>query len=204
VRLARAADPERLLAFWFEEAGPAKWFSGGTAFDSRVRRLYGPLVHALDAELALSRTVLAHPWIVNAATTLALILALDQFPRHVFRGSNRAFALDRYAVEAAHLAVEFDYDLVLPPAQRAFIYLPFSHSETLADQAFGVSLCETRLDDDEAGRSNVRHARAHRDVIARFGRFPHRNAALGRPATPEETAFLDAGGYAPGAGRRAK
>jgi len=200
MRATAAIDPGRVLDFWFDEAGPSRWFTADPAFDARVRRLFGPLVHRLDAELSVSGTVLDQPWITRADTALALVIALDQFPRNVFRGSNRAFALDPFAAETAYLAVEFGYDLDVPEPLRAFFYMPFMHSEHLEDQALGVALCRARL---PADTSTLRHAEAHRDLIARFGRFPHRNAALGRNSTLEEEAFLAEGGYAPGARRRA-
>jgi uncharacterized protein (DUF924 family) len=111
----------------------------------------------------------------------------------MFRGESRAFATDRLARTAAVLATQREWDLRIPEPMRQFFYLPFLHAETVPDQDRGVCLILARM--PETGAENLLHARAHREVIRRFGRFPHRNAALGRTTTPEEAAFLEAGGY---------
>lgn len=189
--------PDEILEFWFERAGPKAWFAVDPAFDARVRRLFAPLVFALERE----RDVADHPWMGGPEGALALILALDQFPRNIWRGTPKAFALDAKGLSAARIAVEAGYDWVFEPDRRAFVYMPFMHSERMEDQDACVALCEARLGEDSG---TARHARAHRELIARFGRFPHRNAILGRVSTPEEAAFLEDGGYAPGAKRPAK
>lgn len=199
---AEATDPGDILAFWFDEAGPRRWFAADPVFDGKVRRRFARFVHQADAFLNRHGSVMAHPWIMRADMALALLIAIDQFPRNIFRGSNRAFSLDPYAAEGARAAVEFGYDLDLPDEARAFVYMPLMHAEDLEDQELCVALCEARLPADDA--NTLRHARAHRDVIRRFGRFPHRNALLGRPSTPDEAAYLSAGGYRPGARRPAK
>ena len=179
-----AASPgaaSEVVAFW-REAGPAKWFRGGDAFDAACRERLGPAHHA-----AARREL--DGWIETAEGALALLLLLDQIPRNIFRGSAHAFATDGLARHFALRALDAGHDAACEPALRAFFYLPFEHAESLADQARSVALFEA------LGDANYRdYAHAHRDVIARFGRFPHRNAALGRDTTPAEQAWLDAGG----------
>ena len=170
-----------VVAFW-REAGPARWFGGGAAFDAQCReRLLPP--HLLAARRELDG------WQATAEGALALLLLLDQIPRNVFRGSAHAFATDPLARAFAARAVAAGHDQAFEPALRAFFYLPFEHSEDPADQARSLALFEAMGD-----ANYLRYARDHCDVIARFGRFPHRNAALGRDTTAEEQAWLDAGG----------
>lgn len=195
--MIRPLDPEDVLEFWFEKAGPKRWFSVDPVFDAAMRRRFGAACHALRRLAGVS----AHPWLVEPESALALVILLDQAPRNVWRGSNAAFSLDRLGLEAAEVMVAASFDWALPEARRAFAYMPFMHSEDLEDQALCVALCEERLPGDD---STLRHARAHMDLIVQFGRFPHRNAALGRQSTPAELAFLEGGGYAPGAKRPAK
>ena len=195
--MTRPLDPEDILEFWFEQAGPKRWFSVDPVFDAAMRRRFGPACHALRRLDGVAR----HPWLVEPDSALALVILLDQAPRNVWRGSNAAFSLDRLGLEAAEAIVAAGFDWALPEARRAFAYMPFMHSEDLEHQALCVALCEDRLPNDDA---TLRHARAHMDLIVRFGRFPHRNAALGRRSTPAEIAFLEGGGYAPGAKRPAK
>lgn len=180
-----------ILAFWFDEAGPKCWFGGGPAFDAEVRRRFGGLAHGFRT----LRSVRGHDWLEQPDRALALVLVLDQFPRNIWRGSNAAFALDRLGLEAARAMLDAGHDLRIADDRRAFAYMPFMHSESLANQALCVRLCEERL---PKGNDTARHARAHRDIIARFGRFPYRNAVLGRANTPEEAAWLDTDGYRPG------
>jgi uncharacterized protein (DUF924 family) len=189
--------PEDVLDFWFEQAGPKAWFAVDAAFDARVRRILGPACHGF----LQTRSVIDHPWMVEPESALALVIVLDQAPRNVWRGSNAAFKLDPLAREAAMAMLDAGFDWALPKERRAFVYLPFSHSEDIEDQALAVLMCEERLGADS---ENTRHARAHMDVIARFGRFPHRNAVLGRTPRAEEVRFLEEGGYAPGLKRSAK
>jgi uncharacterized protein (DUF924 family) len=184
--------PDDVLAFWFDEASPDQWFGGGPAFDAIVRRRFSGLVFALTD----MKTVADHPWLDGPERALALIIALDQFPRNIWRGTPKAFSLDPLGLEAARTAVEAGWDLKLDEAKRAFVYMPFMHSEALADQELCVSLSETRISETS---DTAHHAREHRDVIARFGRFPHRNRTLDRPSTASEIAFLSSGGCNPGA-----
>lgn len=132
-------------------------------------------------------------WINAAPTALALMILLDQFPRNMFRADPRAFATDAKVLGLAKDALEMGHDLSIQEPERQFFYLPFMHSEDLADQTRAIELIETRM--PQTGQGNVIHARAHAEIIRRFGRFPYRNADLGRDMTAEEQAFLDAGGY---------
>lgn len=172
---------QEVLRFW-QEAGMGKWFGGGPAFDEECRAAF------LDAHFAASRREYEH-WMDDADGALALVLLLDQIPRNVFRASAHSYATDPLALHCATRAIAAGYDEQVDPALRFFLYLPFEHSEQLQDQDRAVELF-TAL-----GNANLLgYAKAHRDVIARFGRFPHRNAALGRSNTPDEQAWLDAGG----------
>jgi uncharacterized protein (DUF924 family) len=176
-----AVTAAQVVAFW-RDAGPGKWFRGGDAFDAACRERLG------DAHYAAARREF-DGWSSTAEGALALLLLLDQIPRNIFRGSGHAFATDGLARHFARLAVDAGHDAAFEPALRAFFYLPFEHSEALADQDRSVALFAA------LGDANYRdYAFAHRDIIVRFGRFPHRNAALGRETTPEEQAWLDAGG----------
>jgi uncharacterized protein (DUF924 family) len=176
-----------VLLFWFgpaaERGKPHKrWFTKSEAFDREVRERFLPLYEeAAAGKLAQLKE--------TAADCLALTLVLDQFPRNMFRGTARAFATDALALEAARHAVAQGFDRALLPVERLFVYLPFEHSETLADQDRSCEL--TRALDAYPETNDVyRYAVLHRDIIRRFGRFPHRNAILGRASTPEELEFL--------------
>lgn len=179
--MTEAVTPAAVLAFW-RDAGPGKWFRGGEAFDAECRDRLGAAHHA-----AACREL--DGWAATAQGALALLLLLDQIPRNIFRGSAHAYATDGLARHFAARALDAGHDAAFEPALRAFFYLPFEHSEALADQDRSVALFAALGD---AGYRD--YATAHREVIARFGRFPHRNAALGRDTTPAEQAWLDAGG----------
>jgi len=176
---------ERLLSFWFgdgwQSAAPEprpEWFKPNPDFDGEIARLFGAEV---ERAMADGFSELAE----GAHGSLALILLLDQFPRNLFRGTARAFATDGRALAVARQALERGFDAALPPVMRLFVYLPFEHSEDLADQERSVALFRA------LGNAEwLDYAVRHRDIVARFGRFPHRNAALGRPTTAEEAAFL--------------
>jgi uncharacterized protein (DUF924 family) len=173
--------PGDIIAFW-RDAGPSHWFRKDEAFDRDFRERF------LAMHEAAARGEL-DGWIRSAEGALALCLLLDQFPRNAFRGAPRMFATDAKAREAARAAVEAGFDAQVEEPLRPFFYLPFMHSERLEDQDLCVELSSS------VGEDTQRFARHHRDIIARFGRFPHRNAVLGRPTTPEEQQFLDAGGF---------
>ncbi|MCY4260146.1 MAG: DUF924 domain-containing protein, partial [Rhodobacteraceae bacterium] len=132
-------------------------------------------------------------WLTDSSSGLALLILLDQFPRNMFRGSAKAFASDARARRNASLMIERDLDLALPPERRHFVYLPFMHSEDPADQDRCIKFIRERM--AENGEENLLHARAHKEIIHRFGRFPYRNQALGRINTREEDDWLKGGGY---------
>lgn len=176
---ATSAD---VLRFW-REAGPDKWFKKDAAFDSEITKRFLPLWE-MGAAGKLSA------WEADAESALALVIVLDQFPRNMFRGDARAFATDSIARDVTRRAIARGFDQAVPADQRSFFYLPFEHSEEIADQERCMALTTATGDADL-----VKWARIHADIIRRFGRFPHRNAALGRMTTPEEQAFLDTGGF---------
>ncbi len=185
--------PETLLAFWFAE-GPdtfrQAWFQRDDAFDAEIGARFGTLVAAArGGDLA--------SWAGSPEGALGLAILLDQFPRNLFRGSAEAFAADAMMRDIARDAVlARRFDLALTPTQRVFLYLPFEHSEAMADQDLSVALFEGLRDDPRhaAPGGAIDYAWRHRAVVVRFGRFPHRNAALGRESTPAERAWLEAGG----------
>ncbi|OJU92418.1 MAG: hypothetical protein BGO13_08860 [Burkholderiales bacterium 66-5] len=170
--------PARVLAFWFEESSAQQWFAKDDAFDAAIRTRFTAL-HAQAARGELWR------WRVDAPGRLAEIIVLDQFSRNLHRGSGAAFAQDAVALVLAQELVAQALDRHLPVAQRAFAYLPYMHSESLAVQHESIRLYEAL-----AQPGNLDFAYQHRDIVARFGRYPHRNAALGRESTAEEIAFL--------------
>ena len=178
--LAGSAD---VVNFW-REAGADKWFAKDTAFDDEIRRRF------LSTYEAAARGKLA-AWEQNAEGALALLILLDQFPRNMFRGQARAFATDPLARAITAHAIVRGFDAQVPAELRAFFYVVFEHAENLADQEHGIALYTAAGDTEGLKWANI-----HADIIRRFGRFPHRNAALGRTTTPEEQAFLDGGGFA--------
>lgn len=176
------ATPQGVLGFW-RDAGPSRWFRKDAAFDEQFRDRF------LTAHEAARRGEL-DDWAGDAHGALALLLLLDQFPRNAFRNTPRMFDSDAKARDIARQAVRAGFDTQVEADLRNFFYLPFMHSEQLADQDLGVEL--TRALGDEP----LRYAIMHRDIIEKFGRFPHRNALLGRATTPDEQRFLDNGGFA--------
>ena len=173
-----------VLQFWFDQANRRTWFEASTELDELVRRRLGPF-YAEAAEGRLSA------WKGDADGALALCVLFDQVPRNIFRGSPRAFATDPWARAVARHILASGFDRLYPTDDhRLFSYLPFEHSEDLEDQRLGLQLFTLRTAD---GRS-ARHASRHLEIIARFGRFPHRNAVLGRPSTAAELAFLKKSG----------
>jgi len=181
------AHPADITGFW-RSAGPKRWFAKSAAFDDAIRLKFEPVHHAA-ARGQYDR------WIETPEGALALLILLDQFPRNLYRGSAHAFATDPKARAIARAAIERGHDRQTEPEIRPFFYLPFEHSEDPIDQALSVALCAALLrETGDPGAANW--AKSHADIIARFGRFPHRNASLGRETTPEEQAFLDEGGFA--------
>ena len=173
-------DPRHVVEFW-REAGPAKWFARDDAFDASFRDGFA------DTHWAAARRELEH-WMETADGALALLLLLDQFPRNCFRRSGHAYATDPLARHYAARAVEAGLDARVDLALRVFMYLPFEHSEDMDDQRRSVELVRGLSEE------YMKYAVAHLEVIERFGRFPHRNRELGRVNTPDEQAWLDAGG----------
>jgi uncharacterized protein (DUF924 family) len=174
--------PADVVAFW-REVGPDRWFNKDTAFDDEIRRRFLAL-HEAAAAGKLTE------WEGSAEGALALLILLDQFPRNMFRGQTRAFATDPLARAVASRAILNGFDGAFPDL-RSFFYLPFEHSEDLKDQERGLTLYKASGDTD-----GLKWAEIHADIIHRFGRFPHRNAILGRVSTPQEQKFLDDGGFA--------
>jgi uncharacterized protein (DUF924 family) len=167
-----------VLAFWFGELVPEAWFRKDETVDTAIRDQF------LELHEWLARTPLPEVQTVPKAA-LAAVIALDQFPRNMFRGTARAFATDPLALGIARQAVASRLDAGLRVPERLFLYLPFEHSEDASDQARSVELIGSL-----GNAEHARYALAHKATIDRFGRFPHRNAILGRPSTLEEIAFL--------------
>ena len=174
------ATPREILDFWFKEIPSERWFRSDPAFDAAIRARFEESWRA-GGDGAFSG------WIETKEGALALILLLDQFPRNMFRGKAEAFATDAAAREAARHAIARGFDLEVPAAARSFFYLPLSHSESLSDQEDCVRLTRERLGETDV---TYPYTLRHRAAIARFGRFPARNAALGRDSSSEEIAFM--------------
>ncbi|MBI1393490.1 MAG: DUF924 family protein [Alphaproteobacteria bacterium] len=173
------------MSFWFAAARPVDWFRRSAAFDARVRQNFAVLhdVAAAGAWPALE----SFP-----RGALAFVIVLDQFSRNLHRDDPRAFSSDPLARAVARRAIARRFDLAVPARERAFFYMPFMHAETIADQDLSLRLFRTRRNDP----LQLGHAREHASIILRFGRFPHRNAILGRASTPAERQFLRNGGFA--------
>ncbi len=179
---------DEILEFWFGKgsgaaAGEKLWFSADPAFDRLCSAQF-----LVDHERAAAG-LLDH-WQNDARSCLALVLLLDQLPRNMFRNTSRAFASDKKAREAARCAVVRGYDRELPPVQRVFFYLPFEHSEYLTDQRLSLRLQRVLAEESPDCAGFVKYAEGHCATIECFGRFPHRNAILGRASTPQELEFL--------------
>ena len=187
---ALPADAQAVLDFWFGAAGSPEhgslrefWFRKSEATDREIAQRFGPLIErALRGELT--------DWAAQPASALAHILLLDQFTRNTWRDTPRAFAGDARALRAATAMVGARQDEALPPAQRSFVYLPFEHAEGIAMQDEAVRLFTRLAAEAPETRDMLAYAHKHRGVVQRFGRFPHRNAILGRQSTAEELAFL--------------
>lgn len=170
-----------VIRFW-REAGPQRWFKKDPGFDAELKALFESTHHA-------AATGALDHWAESADGCLALLILLDQLPRNAWRGSGHMFATDGKALAVARTSVDAGFDRQVDDTLRAFFYMPFMHSESLVDQELCVALCADLPD-------NLRFAIVHRDIIQRFGRFPHRNDALGRTTTQEEQRFLEEGGFA--------
>jgi uncharacterized protein (DUF924 family) len=196
----RPATPaERLLLFWFgalsdgfaDSTHRARWFSGGVEFDNSCRVEFSSLAtQAANGDL--------EHWLDEPRSRLAYVLLCDQIPRNIYRGEALAFATDGAALIAARTGIEAGMDRALAYDERNFCYLPFEHSESLVDQHTSVGLFMNLCDDTPEGfrdrtGSSLRYARQHRNIVQRFGRFPHRNKVLGRKSSAAELAFLQDG-----------
>jgi uncharacterized protein (DUF924 family) len=175
-----------ILDFWIEETGPEGWYNGSEELDARIQERFGEVWDKAAAGEF-------NDWGCDKEAALALIVLLDQFPRNMFRGLDKAFSTDRKALCVAKKAIDKGFDLLVPEPQRQFFYMPLMHSESLTDQERCVRLMKTRM--PETGAQNLVHARVHREVIRQFGRFPYRNSALKREMTAQEAAYLNNGGY---------
>jgi uncharacterized protein (DUF924 family) len=178
--------PEDVLGFWLDEVGPSGWYASSDALDQTIRDRFEPAWNgAMEGRHAL--------WLTYPSGALAYVILLDQFPRNMFRNSGKAFASDKFALAAAKQAIGKGWDMKIDEPARQFFYMPLMHSENLSDQDRCVRLMADRMPSE--GGSNLLHARAHREVIRTFGRFPYRNDALSRAFTPSERSYVDGGGY---------
>lgn len=187
---SETTTPRDVIDFW-RDAGFKRWFSKDDAFDAAIRERFGQL------HQAATRGELNH-WSGDPHGALALVLLLDQFSRNLYRGDPRTYAADDQARALCERALEAGFDRQVEPELSLFFHVPFLHSERLSDQERAVQLFEQRARENGLGEGDqsLKSAREHRDIIQRFGRFPHRNAILGRESTAEELAFLASGGFA--------
>ena len=171
--------PQEILDFWFSDEVRKLWFKSTPEFDALLRERFETLwMRAQQGEL--------DDWLQSATGCLALVIVLDQFPLNMFRGQAQSFASEAQSREVARLAIDKGFDRDLDPRSRAFLYMPFMHSEVLADQQLALQLfAQPGLED------NLRFARHHHDIIEKFGRLPHRNKALGRESSESEIAYLN-------------
>lgn len=178
--------PDTLIDFWLNEVGPKGWYMPGDGLDQTILDRYQNLwAEAADGGLAA--------WQINPRSMLAYLILTDQFPRNMFRDTGKAFSTDRLARAAAKHALDAGFDLRIAEPERQFFYLPLMHSECITDQDRCVRLMLERM--PETGAENLRHAKAHREVIRRYGRFPTRNAALERSSSQSEQIYLSSNGY---------
>jgi len=178
--------PEAVLNFWLDDTGPEGWYTGSEALDASIRdRFKAGWDGAMDGRYGL--------WLTYPSGALAYIILLDQFPRNMFRGTSKSFASDGVALAAAKQAIHWGWDLRIDEPARQFFYLPLMHSENLCDQDRCIRLMKERM--PGTGASNLLHAKAHRQVIREFGRFPYRNDVLERASTEAELAYVSSGGY---------
>lgn len=182
-----------ILGTWFDELGEASWFAPSAAVDDLIRARFSRLYEEMTADAEALDL-----WLFNPDTSLAAVILLDQMPRNMFRGTARSFASDRLALKLSTHAIARGHDLETEVARRGFYYLPFEHSERLEDQDLAVRYFRERADVGES----LRYAEIHREIIQKFGRFPHRNSILGRMSTAEEIAYLENGGHDFGATAR--
>jgi uncharacterized protein (DUF924 family) len=181
----KRATPKQIIDFWLNDVGPVGWYEADQKVDQQIITRF---MSTYDAAVA----GLIDDWRDTAQGSLALLLLLDQFSRNMFRGNAKSFVSDPLAREIARSAIAKDQDLEIKGPEQQFFFLPFTHSEQLDDQDFGVSAVRTRSYNNS---DDALHARAHRDIIRTFGRFPFRNQALNRVSSVDELAFMNDGGY---------
>lgn len=169
-----SAWADDVLHFWFDHIGPDRWFDSGPEIDAEIRERFEPLWHSMKAEKAIF-------FVTSPREALAAVILFDQFPRNIFRHEADAFATDLLALEIAKLAIGAGFQGKLDQQQKQFLYMPFMHSENIADQEMSVELFDALGD-----AVPLQFAIQHRDIVKRFGRFPHRNEVLGRETLPEE------------------
>ena len=178
--------PDKILGFWLNETDSKQWYNSSKRLDSIIlREFYPTWVSIMDGKFGM--------WLTYPSGSLAYILVLDQFSRNMFRGSSKAFSSDYVALAAAKQAIKHKFDLAIDEPGRQFFYLPLMHSESLQDQERCIRLMHERMPVE--GMNNLLHARAHREVIRKFGRFPTRNEALSRRNTALEADYMKNGGY---------
>jgi len=178
--------PEKVLEFWLDEVGPSGWYDSSEELDDKITAKFADSWKAAqDGGLSM--------WLTYPSGALAYVILTDQFPRNMFRNSAKAFSSDAAALAVAKCAIAKGWDMKIDEPARQFFYLPLMHSESLADQERCIRLMLERM--PQTGHSNLLHARAHREVIRQFGRFPYRNKALSRPSTSTEMQYVDMGGY---------
>ena len=178
--------PEKVLSFWLDETDPEQWYNSPKSLDNAIlQEFYPTWVSIMDGKFGM--------WLTYPSGSLAYILVLDQFSRNMFRGSSKAFSSDLVALAAAKQAIKHKFDLAIDEPGRQFFYLPLMHSESLQDQERCIRLMHERMPLE--GMNNLLHARAHREVIRKFGRFPTRNEALSRKNTAHEADYMKNGGY---------
>lgn len=179
--------PDEVLSFWLDECSQEQWYMQEDALDQKIRdRFLETWEGACDGRHSM--------WLTHPSGSLAYVILMDQFPRNMFRGSGKSFASDRAGLAAAKSAIDKGWDMRIDEPARQFFYMPLMHSENLCDQERCVRLICDRM--PENGASTLVHARAHREVIRQFGRFPYRNAALDRPSSIQEETYVSEGGYA--------
>jgi len=179
-------EQEEILRFWLHEVGPKRWYASDPALDEAIRSRFHDIWHRAASGGCGT-------WLLTPRGALALMVLLDQFPRNMFRGTASAYSTDWRALRAAKHAIKLGHDRVTPEPERQFFYLPLMHSEGLPDQERCVRLIKLAM--PETGNGNMEHARRHREVIRRFGRFPSRNRPLGRHDTEAERCYRAEGGY---------
>lgn len=184
--MSKIATAREVTDYWLHTLTPRDWYVMNADVDAEISERFQPTWDE-------ARDGRCQDWLETPDGLLGYLILCDQFPRNMFRGTGASFATDGLSLAATRQALLREWDLLIPEPARQFIYMPLMHSEVLADHDLSIDLFKTRM--PETGESNRDHGIAHRNIIAEFGRFPYRNAALGRETTPEEQTFLDAGGY---------